>query len=103
MTSESSDVRTRIENTLDEATWDILALPAVDGRVVMVLEPLVLVEVGMALVNNSTQKVSHWLSEGLIYKPENDEISRRSKLEGQKYMAVIVDPFVLVQEQSADF
>ena len=101
MTSES-DVRTRIESTLDEATWDILALPAVDGRVVMVLKPLVLVEVGMALVNDSTQQVSHWLSEGLIYKPENDEISRRNKLEGQKYMAVIVDPFVLVQEHSVD-
>ena len=101
MTSES-DVRTRIESTLDEATWDILALPAVDGRVVMVLKPLVLIEVGMALVNDSTQQVSHWLSEGLIYKPENDEISRRNKLEGQKYMAVIVDPFVLVQEHSVD-
>jgi len=101
MNSES-DVRTRIESTLDEATWDILALPAVDGRVVMVLKPLVLIEVGMALVNDSTQQVSHWLSEGLIYKPENDEISRRSKLEGQKYMAVIVDPFVLVQEYSPE-
>ena len=101
MTSES-DVRTRIENTLDEATWDILALPAVDGRVVMVLKPLALIEVGMALVNDSTQQVSHWLSEGLIYKPKHDEISRRSKLEGQKYMAVIVDPFVLVQEYSAN-
>jgi len=101
MNSES-DVRTRIESTLDEATWDILALPAVDGRVVMVLQPLVLIEVGMALVNDSTQQVSHWLSEGLIYKPENDEISRRSKLEGQKYMAVIVDPFVLVQEYSPE-
>lgn len=101
MNSES-DVRTRIESTLDEATWDILALPAVGGRVVMVLKPLVLIEVGMALVNDSTQQVSHWLSEGLIYKPENDEISRRSKLEGQKYMAVIVDPFVLVQEYSPE-
>ncbi len=101
MNSES-DVRTRIESTLDEATWDILALPAVDGRVVMVLQPLVLIEVGMALVNDSTQQVSHWLSEGLIYKPENDEISRRSKLEGQRYMAVIVDPFVLVQEYSPE-
>jgi hypothetical protein len=96
------DVRTRIESTLDEATWDILALPAVDGRVVMVLQPLVLIEVGIALVNDSTQQVSHWLSEGLIYKPENDEISRRSKLEGQRYMAVIVDPFVLVQEYSPE-
>ena len=96
------DVRTRIESTLDEATWDILALPAVDGRVVMVLKPLVLIDVGVALANDSTQQVSHWLSEGLIYKPENDEIARRSKLERQKYMAVIVDPFVLVQEQSAD-
>lgn len=101
MNSES-DVRTRIESTLDEATWDILALPAVDGRVVMVLKPLVLIEVGIALANDSTQQVSHWLSEGLIYKPENDEISRRSKLEGQKYMAVIVDPFVLVQEYSPE-
>ena len=101
MNSES-DVRTRIESTLDEATWDILALPAVDGRVVMVLQPLVLIEVGIALANDSTQQVSHWLSEGLIYKPENDEISRRSKLEGQKYMAVIVDPFVLVQEYSPE-
>ncbi len=96
------DVRIRIESTLDEATWDILALPAVDGRVVMVLQPLVLIEVGIALVNDSTQQVSHWLSEGLIYKPENDEISRRSKLEGQRYMAVIVDPFVLVQEYSPE-
>jgi hypothetical protein len=92
------DVRARIESTLDEATWEILALPAVDGRVVMVQTPLGLIEVGIALANDSTQKISHWLSEGLIYKPENDEISRRSKLESQKYMAVIVDPFVLVQE-----
>lgn len=97
MTSES-DLRTRIESTLDEATWGILALPAVDGRVVMVLKPLVLIDVGVALANDSTQQVSHWLSEGLIYKPERDEIAHRSKLESQKYMAVIVDPFVLVQE-----
>jgi hypothetical protein len=96
------DVRNRIESSLDEATWDILALPAVDGRVIIVLKPLELIEVGMALASDSTQRVSHWLSEGLIYKPENDEIARRSKLEGQKYMAVIVDPFVLVQEHSAD-
>jgi hypothetical protein len=99
MTLES-DLRTRIESTLDEATWEILALPAVDGRVVMVQPPLGLIEVGMALAHDSTQKIAHWLGEGLIYKPEHNEISRRSKLEGQKYRAVIVDPFVLVQEQN---
>lgn len=93
----TEDLRSQLAAMVDEADWSMLTLHALDGRVVMVDPNLDLIGVGMAVANDESSQVSHWLAEKLIYKPDEMEIRERNRL-AHRYRGLIVRPFVLVQE-----
>ena len=43
------------------------------------------------------QAVQHWISEQLIYKPSQEELSDWNGQPGKTFSALIVQPFVLIE------
>lgn len=92
------DIRARLAENVDVAEWDWLIPHVKRDAVVVVDGSLDLLDVGVAIASDNTSSVQHWISEALIYKPSPEQMSFWNENRAQKFNAIIVAPFVLVQE-----
>lgn len=93
-----SDLREELAASLDEAEWEWLKPHVQRDSVVVVAPALDLVDVGVALASDNVSTVQHWLSEELIGKPSLDQRQSWDSDRTKRFTALIVQPFVLVQE-----
>lgn len=94
------DLRTELTAAIDEAEWEWLE-PHVRRDSVIVVHPgLDLVEVALALAADSTTSVQRWIDESLISKPSPDQVAAWNLKQAKRFNALIVQPYVLVQERS---
>jgi hypothetical protein len=94
------DIRARLKENLDVAQWDWL-IPHVKRDVLVVVNPqLDLLDVGVAIASDNVSSIQRSISEALIYKPSPEQVSDWNQNSTKKFDAIIVDPFVVVQESS---
>lgn len=94
------DLRAELQESIDEAEWKWLEPHALRDSVVVVAPELSLVDVGYAIANDETLSVQHWIEEALIHKPSARQIQVWTDDQAKRFNALIVQPFVLVQEIS---
>jgi hypothetical protein len=94
----SAELRAQLTELLDEAELDWLKPQIQKDAVVIVHEGLDLVDVGVAIAQDDTLKVDRWIGEQLITKPTNHHLTKWHQNPQQKFRAIIVQPYVLVQE-----
>jgi hypothetical protein len=92
------DLRAELAAMVDEAEWEWLIPHVQRDAVVMVNSDLDLVDVGVAIANDNVLTVQRWISEQLIYKPTSDQLSALGSDRTRRFNALIVQPYVLVQE-----
>ncbi len=95
------DFRAELAESLDEAQWDWLKPHAQRDRVLVVNQALDLLDVGVAIARDDVMSVQHWISEQLVHKPLPEQLSQWNTDQTKRFQALIVQPFVLVQEQAA--
>ncbi len=94
------DLRAELAESLDEAELDWLK-PHLQRDVVVVVNPqLDLLDVGVALANDDVVSVQHWISEQLLHKPFAEQLSDWNQDQTKRFHALIVQPYVLIQESS---
>jgi hypothetical protein len=94
----TAELRTQLTELLDEAELDWLKTFLQKDVVVIVNDGLDLVDVGVAIAQDDTVKVDRWIGEQLITKPTNDDLAKWNSNPAQKFRAIIVQPYVLVQD-----
>ncbi|MBD1919971.1 DUF2288 family protein [Microcoleus sp. FACHB-831] len=95
------DLRSELAEILDEAEWEWLE-PHVKRDVVVVVDKnLDLLDVGVAIASDNTSCVQHWIGEQLIQKPSPTQMQNWSSDRAKRFNALIVQPYVLVQELAA--
>jgi hypothetical protein len=92
------DLKTELAATLDEAEWNWLSPHAQRDSLIVVAKELDLVDVAVAIANDSVTSIEHWISEQLIYKPSDVQKEAWNSNPEQRFGAIIVQPFVLIQE-----
>jgi hypothetical protein len=92
------DLQAELSEAVDEAEWQWLAPHARRDSVIVVMPGLGVVDVGVAIANDDTATVQHWISEGLIAKPSSAQLSAWNQDETCRFSALIVQPYVLIQE-----
>jgi len=91
-------VRTQLTEMMDTVEWSWLVPHAKRDALVIVIPGLDLLEVGEAIANDNTLAVQHWISEQLLYKPATEQLNTWNQAPQTQFVALIVQPFVLVQE-----
>ncbi|MFB2918078.1 MULTISPECIES: DUF2288 domain-containing protein [Aerosakkonema] len=94
------DLKAELSETLDEAEWEWLMPHAQRDRLIVVSLGLDLVDVGVAIANDDVLSVQHWIGEQLIYKPSPTQMASWQADRTKRFNALIVQPYVLVQEPS---
>jgi hypothetical protein len=92
------DLRAQLAESLDVAEWQWLAPHARRDSIIVVDRALDLVDVGIAIANDNITSVQHWIEESLIQKPSSSQISNWNANQTRQFNALIVQPYVLVQE-----
>jgi hypothetical protein len=90
--------REELAQTLDQAEWNWLAPHANRNSVIVVSPGLDLLDVGVAIANDNTASVQQWITADLIHKPSPTELSDWNQDQKKRFNALIVQPYVLVQE-----
>jgi hypothetical protein len=93
-----SDLRAELSDAIDEAEWNWL-MPHAQRDSIIVVEPeLSLLDVGEAIAGDNVTFVRHWIDESLIHKPSSTQLSDWNQDQSKRFNALIVQPYVLVQE-----
>ncbi|HEY9876273.1 MAG TPA: DUF2288 domain-containing protein [Candidatus Obscuribacterales bacterium] len=92
------DLRAELAEILDEAEWDWLIPHVQRDVVVVVAQGLDLLDVGVAIASDNVSSVQFWIGEQLIAKPSPAQMQDWNADGNKKFQALIVQPYVLVQE-----
>ncbi len=96
------DLRQELTELLDEATWEWLSPHAERDAIILVDGSLDLVEVGLAIAQDQTQPVGHWIAEQLLLKPSLEQKIIWDQDNQKRFTALIVQPYVLIQSLLID-
>jgi hypothetical protein len=92
-----SDLRAELQESIDISIWEWLE-PHIERDALIVVAPeLALADVGVALANNQTTAVQHWIAEQLISKPTPAQQQAWTTTAGLRFTTLIVQPYVLIQ------
>lgn len=92
------DLRAELAESVDIAEWQWLSPHARRDSIIMVDRALDLLDVGVAIANDNVTFVQHWIAESLLQKPSTTQISTWNGDQTRRFKALIVQPYVLVQE-----
>ncbi|HEY9810191.1 MAG TPA: DUF2288 domain-containing protein [Halomicronema sp.] len=95
------DIRAELKEMLDESEWEWLIPHARREAIVVVTPNLDLVDVGVAIAGDNVESVQRWISEALIYKPSQEELTDWNGNQKKRFNTLIVQPYVLIQELAA--
>jgi hypothetical protein len=91
-------LREELEAVLDEAEWSWMAPHLARDAVILVAHGLDLLTVGEKIARDDKVSVQSWISSGQLSKPTREQIEAWTKTPGKKFLTLIVQPYVLVQE-----
>ena len=93
-----ADLKAELAKDLDEAQWEWLIPHVKRDSVLIVAKELNLVDVGIAIASDNLLPVQHWVSEQLIQKPSETQLSDWNSDPKKRFNTLIVQPYVLIQE-----
>jgi hypothetical protein len=92
------DLRAELAEMVDEAEWEWLAPHAQRSALLVVDGDLDLLDVGVAIASDNIPSVQDWISQQLLYKPSLAKISHWGSTPTKRFTALIVQPYVLIQD-----
>ena len=101
MTTPSDILRAKLNLETARLTWPELERHFARGVVLRIQPGFDLIEAGLAMAENRAAEVQRWLADGTLAHADMDD-ARRWHENRQEFWAVVVAPFVLVQEVAGD-
>jgi hypothetical protein len=94
----TDNLKTQLTELLDEAELEWLKPHIQKDAVIIVDANLDILDVGVAIANDNTQSVQHWIGEQLLVKPSPAILNRWNANPNQRFQAMIIQPYILVKE-----
>ncbi|MCC0178266.1 DUF2288 family protein [Waterburya agarophytonicola K14] len=92
------DLQEKLSKDIADISWQEL-LPHAKRDAIIIVEPgLDLSEVAVAIAQDNTASVQNWIANKSIAKPTADRLSQWNDNPQTQFIALIVQPFVVVQE-----
>jgi hypothetical protein len=90
------DIKTKLQEEIAEVEWELLIPHAQRDAIIIVDSALSVLDVAVAIAKDDQISVQHWISEALISKPSQQQLSDWNGKPEQKFTTVIVQPFVVI-------
>ena len=96
-------MRAELEASLGPIEFADLRAHLARDVVIVVDRTLDLLEVGECVARDDKARVGAWIEQGLLGKPSLETLERWARARGNAWTALVVQPFVLVREDDANF
>jgi hypothetical protein len=96
--SDESELRARLQTECGEVFGSDLGAHLQRDVVLVVVPPLALLDGAVAIARDDTTSVSAWLAGGALRRPSPEERAAWPEATQRRWLAVVVQPFVLVQD-----
>lgn len=96
--SDESELRARLQTECGEVFGSDLGAHLQRDVVLVVAAPLALLDCAVAIARDDTAAVSAWLAGGALRRPTPEERAAWPEATSRRWLAVVVQPFVLVQD-----
>ena len=96
MTDSNESQRALLERTIGVTLASDLRAHLVRQAVFVLAKELDLLEAGLAIANDETDKVSAWIAEGKLARPSEAEHKHWSTSDELRFRTLVVQPYVLV-------
>lgn len=96
--SDPSELNARLQTECGEVFGSDLGAHLQRDVVLVVNAPLALLDCAVAIARDDTTAVSAWLAQGALRRPSPEERAAWPEATHRRWLAVVVQPFVLVQD-----
>ena len=102
MTAPKSDdeLKLELQKALDQAEWAWIARHAERDAVIVVSAGIDMLDVAIKVVRDDAATVAAWVESGKIWKPTRGQLDAWNAAPDRKFMSLVVQPYVFVQEIS---
>lgn len=97
-TNNTEDLLTSLQASLDQAEWSWLAQHAKRDAVVLIAPGIDLVEAGVHIARDNTAVIQDWIAAGKLTKPSREQLDAWNSEPAKRFLSLVVQPYVLVQE-----
>jgi hypothetical protein len=102
MSDDEASLRARLEESLGVVFSSDLAAHLKRDAVFVVGPALSVLDCAVAVARDDAPSVSAWIAEGALRRATPDERERWPREASRRWLALVVQPYVLVQEHRAD-
>lgn len=98
-TKTMPDIKAQLSEQLASVEWNLLIPHARREAIIVVNKQLNLLDVAVAIAEDDSASVQTWIEQQLIHKPSFQDLSIWNDRPNKKFITLIVQPFVIVQEK----
>lgn len=95
-----SGLQETLEKDVADISWQDLQPHAKRDAIIVIQDNLELPEVAAAIAEDNTASVQGWISTQAIAKPSAEQLTTWNQTPEKQFIALIVQPFVVVKEAS---
>lgn len=92
----AKDLKEKLENEVGITGWKALNSHFMRDALITVSNDLDIVEVGLMIAEDNSEKVQHWLADAKIGKPTEKDVETW-KENSTEFTSLILSPYVLIQ------
>jgi hypothetical protein len=91
-------LKEKLEQDVADISWKELRPHAKRDAIIVIKDELDLAEVAVAIAEDNTASVQNWIGSQSIAKPSSQELTQWNQTPEKQFVALIVQPFVVVKE-----
>lgn len=91
------ELKEKLKEQIEEANWPMLEDHYKRGGLIWASQDLDICEVGAQMATDNVEQIQEWLQSGLIKKPDEQDIHGFENSPDKKYIFIIVQPYVIIQ------
>jgi hypothetical protein len=93
-------LKEKLEQDVADISWQELQVHARRDAIIVIKDELELSAVAVAIAEDDTTSVQGWIGEEVIAKPTAEQLTDWNQNPEKQFVALIVQPFVVVKEAS---
>ncbi|MEN9871979.1 MAG: hypothetical protein RLZZ171_2971 [Cyanobacteriota bacterium] len=91
-------LKEKLQKDVADISWNELQPHAKRDAIIVIKDELELAEVAVAIAEDNTAFVQNWIENQSIAKPSSQQLTEWNQTPEKQFVALIVQPFVVVQE-----
>ena len=95
--SRKENLKKELNDSIGQVTWNDLRKHLVRDVLIIVDSSLGLLDAALKVAENDQTQVATWIQDGMLTKPNAQQLEHWEKNLSLPFLSVVVQPFILIQ------